>query len=169
MLFFCDVYLINMHRINIFGGEKAVVECVDRSWSVVIPPKFSDQLSWKWRQQTSKSAMFLASLACLKNDRSTSSSYFTAQCSGPVGDLYLLYLWQKPLAFISKHCFNTKYSTYQHWTQAHIACVTVTMATRSTFFIFWTKSHKIVEILALLTTKLSSSKIYKVGMLFCIL
>ncbi len=30
-------------------------------------------------------------------------------------------------------------------------------------------SHKIVEILALLTTKLSSSKIYKVGMLFCIL
>ncbi len=56
------VYLINMHRINIFGGEKGIVKCVDRGWSVVIPPKFSDQLSWKWRQQTSKSAMFLASL-----------------------------------------------------------------------------------------------------------
>jgi hypothetical protein len=68
-----------MRRINIFGGEKGIVKCVDRGWSVVIPPKFSDQLSWKWRQQTSKSAMFLASLACLKNDRSTSSSYFTAQ------------------------------------------------------------------------------------------
>ncbi len=81
MLFFCDVYLINMHRINIFGGEKGIVKCVDRGWSVVIPPKFSDQLSWKWRQQTSKSAMFLASLSCLKNDRSTSSSYFTAQWS----------------------------------------------------------------------------------------
>ena len=31
------------------------------------------------------------------------------------------------------------------------------------------KSHKIVETLARLTTKLSSFKIYKVGMLFCIL
>ena len=30
------------------------------------------------------------------------------------------------------------------------------MAIRSTFFIFWTKRHKIDEILALLTTKLSS-------------
>ena len=40
---------------------------------------------------------------------------------------------------------------------------------QSTFFIFWTKGHKIVEILALLTTELSSFKIYKVGMLFCIL
>ncbi len=36
-------------------------------------------------------------------------------------------------------------------------------------FIVWTKRHKIVEILALLTTKLSSFKIYKVGMLFWIL
>ncbi len=35
--------------------------------------------------------------------------------------------------------------------------------------IFWTKGHKIVEILALLTTELSNSKIYKVGMLFAIL
>ena len=33
---------------------------------------------------------------------------------------------------------------------------------------FWTKGHKIVEILALLTTKLSSSTMYKVGMLFSI-
>ncbi len=39
----------------------------------------------------------------------------------------------------------------------------------STFFIFWTKRRKIVEILALLTIKLLSFKIYKVGMLFCIL
>ncbi len=46
---------------------------------------------------------------------------------------------------------------------AHFACVTVTMAIRSTFFIFWTKRRKIVEILALLTTKLSSFKIYKVS------
>ena len=61
---FLRCLLINMHRINIFGGEKGIVKCVDRGWSVVIPPKFSDQLSWKWRQQTSKSAMFLASLAC---------------------------------------------------------------------------------------------------------
>ena len=74
-----------MHKINIFGGEKGIVKCADRGWSVVIRPKFSDQLSWKWRQQTSKSAMFLASLACLKNDRSTSSSYFTAQCVELVG------------------------------------------------------------------------------------
>ncbi len=36
------------------------------------------------------------------------------------------------------------------------------------FLIFWTKGHNIVEILALLTTELSSSKIYKVGMLLCI-
>ena len=35
--------------------------------------------------------------------------------------------------------------------------------------IFWTKRHKIVEILALLSTKLSSSEMYKVGtMLFSI-
>ncbi len=53
----------------------------------------------------------------------------------------------KPLAFISKHCFNMKYCEYyQHRTQAHFACVTVTMAMRSTFFIFWTKGHKTVEI-----------------------
>ncbi len=50
-----------------------------------------------------------------------------------------------------------------------IYCVSVTMAIRLTFFIFWTKSHKIVEILAILTTKLSSFKMHKVGMLFCYL
>ncbi len=47
----------------------------------------------------------------------------------------------------------------------------VTMATRihdCFFLIFWTKGHKIVEILALLTAELSSSKMYKVGMLFSI-
>ncbi len=53
-------------------------------------------------------------------------------------------------------------------TQAHFACVTVTMAIRSTVFIFWTNRHKIVEILALLTTKLSSFKINKVDKLFCL-
>ncbi len=37
------------------------------------------------------------------------------------------------------------------------------------FLIFWTKGRsKIVEILALLTTKLSSPKTYKVGILFSI-
>ena len=45
----------------------------------------------------------------------------------------------------------------------------VTMATRSVFFIFSEKRHKIVEIFALLTTELSSYKMCKVGMLFCIL
>ncbi len=38
----------------------------------------------------------------------------------------------------------------------------------NTRLFFLTKGHKIVEILALLTTKLSSSKMYKVGMLFSI-
>ncbi len=39
------------------------------------------------------------------------------------------------------------------------------------FFKFWTKGYKIVEILALLTTELSSSKEYNVAidMLFCFL
>ncbi len=40
--------------------------------------------------------------------------------------------------------------------------------TNTRLFFFWTKGHKIVEILAILTTKLSSSKMYKVGMLFSI-
>ena len=46
------------------GGER---HCLMRGsqLAVVIRPKFSDQLSWKWRQQTSKSAIFLASLADL--------------------------------------------------------------------------------------------------------
>jgi hypothetical protein len=39
----------------------------------------SDQLSWKWRQQTSKSAMFLASLRWLNEVLDRSSSYYTAQ------------------------------------------------------------------------------------------
>ncbi len=42
------------------------------------------------------------------------------------------------------------------------------MATRKCFFNFLVKGHKIGEILALLTTELSSYKICKVGMLFCI-
>ncbi len=41
--------------------------------------------------------------------------------------------------------------------------------TINVFFIFSQKRHKIVEIFALLTTELSSYKMCKVGMLFCIL
>ncbi len=37
------------------------------------------------------------------------------------------------------------------------------------FFILLEKRHKIIEIFALLTTELSSYKMCKVGMLFCIL
>ncbi len=47
--------------------------------------------------------------------------------------------------------------------------VMLTMATRSMFFLFFGKRHKIVEIFALLTTELSSYKMCKVGMLFCAL
>ena len=47
--------------------------------------------------------------------------------------------------------------------------VMLTMATRSMFFILSEKKHKIVEIFALLTTQLSSYKMCKVGILFCIL
>ena len=42
------------------------------------------------------------------------------------------------------------------------------MATRIHDCFFCANGHKIVEILALLTTKLPSSKVYKVGMLFSI-
>ena len=42
------------------------------------------------------------------------------------------------------------------------------MATRRLFLYFLDKGRKIVEIFALLSTELSSYKIYKVGMLFCI-
>ncbi len=70
---------------------------------------------------------------------------------------------QIPLAFISKNCFNMKYSER---TRAHFARVMRTMATR---YFFSAKGHKLVEILALLNTKLSSYKTYKVGMLFCVL
>ncbi len=45
----------------------------------------------------------------------------------------------------------------------------VTMATRSMFFYFSEKRHKIVEFFALLTTELASYKMCKVGMLFCTL
>ncbi len=46
---------------------------------------------------------------------------------------------------------------------------TVANHTNTRFFkIFWTKGHTIVEILAFLTAELSSSKMYKVGMLFSI-
>ena len=70
---------------------------------------------------------------------------------------------------VSTQCFNMKYSElFQHWTQAHFACVMWTMATRIHDCFFLTKGHKIVEVLALLTTKLSSSKMYKVRMLFSI-
>ena len=81
----------------------------------------------------------------------------------------------------SKHCFNMKYcELYQHRTQAHFARVIFTILnlchgnihgnTKMVFFkFFWTKGHKIIEILVLLTAELSSSKIYKVGMLFAIL
>ncbi len=59
---------------------------------------------------------------------------------------------------------------YQHRTQAHgehDAHVHHGNAI-NVFLIFWTKRHTIVDILALLNTELSSSKIYKVGMLFSI-
>ena len=45
----------------------------------------------------------------------------------------------------------------------------VTMATRSMFFLFFGKRHKIVECFALLTTELASYKMCKVDMLFCTL
>ncbi len=45
----------------------------------------------------------------------------------------------------------------------------VTMATRSMFFLFSEKKHKIVEFFALLPTELSSYKMCKVGMLLCTL
>ena len=41
--------------------------------------------------------------------------------------------------------------------------------TINVFFIFSEKRHKIVEIFALLTTEIPSYKMFKVGMLFCIL
>ena len=68
---------------------------------------------------------------------------------------------QQPFAFISKHCFNMKYSG--RFT-LHASCE----PWQHDIF-FSAKGHKIVEILALLTTKLSSYKICKVGMLFCVL
>ena len=55
---------------------------------------------------------------------------------------------------------------YQQRTQAHFARVMLTMATRSMFFYFSEKRHKIVEMFALLTTELSSYKMCKVGMLY---
>ncbi len=47
--------------------------------------------------------------------------------------------------------------------------VCYSVAARSMFFIFSEKRHKIVEIFALLATELSSYKMCKVGILFCIL
>ena len=80
---------------------------------------------------------------------------------------------QQPLAFISKHCVNTM---FQHEVfrvistlNAGSLCLRLVNHGNKIFFkIFWTKGHQIVEILALLTTKLSRSKMYKVGMLFSI-
>ncbi len=68
------------------------------------------------------------------------------------------------LAFISKHYFNTM---FQHEVfqinstlNAGSLCLRhVNHGNTNTRLFFWTKGHKIVEILALLTTKLPCSKI----------
>ncbi len=74
-----------------------------------------------------------------------------------------------PRFYFQASCHNMKYfGLYQHWTQAHFASVMLTMATRSMLFLSLRKRYKTVEILALLTTELSSYKMCKVGLLFCI-
>ena len=78
-----------------------------------------------------------------------------------------------PRLYFQQLCQHEVFRLYQHrtcdGTQAHFALVMKTMATRSMFFYFFEKRHKIVESFALLTTELSSYKWCKVGMLFCIL
>ena len=68
---------------------------------------------------------------------------------------------QQPLAFVFKHCFNT---IFQH----EVFRIISTLNAGSSCLRHVIVGHEIVEILALLTTKLSSSKMYKVGMLFSI-
>ena len=81
---------------------------------------------------------------------------------------------QQPLAVISKHCFNTmfQHEVFLNYfnTERRLTLLASCEPWQHEYKIvlFWTKGHKIVEILALLTTKLSSSKMYKVGMLFFI-
>ena len=66
-------------------------------------------------------------------------------------------------------CQHEVFGLYQHCTQTHFARVMLTVATIKINGFFSKKRRKIVEIFALLTTEISSYKMCKVGMLFCIL
>ena len=73
------------------------------------------------------------------------------------------------IAFLFKRCFNMKYLHYIN-TKRRLTLLASCEPWQhvNVFFNFLVKGHKIGEILALLTTELSSYKICKVGMLFCI-